>query len=250
MLIITVTYNRIERTVDSVHSVIKDLHKSKKNHRLVVVDNCSKDGTAKCLAMMQARNRCFDELILNNFNFGKAQAVNNVVNKLFHEETIVCSFDGDLVVDSNFNGDSFFDLMEDAYVCANHDEEFAVLCANLTGDSAHNMRLLRAIVSMPFGNVLYNPKGGSGVAGGCLTVGRDIFISVGGYRTNHGIYGGNDGFLIADMVAKYPDCKIGMVESLSVYHPYEQDEGYENYKKEAVGKIRATGFGEQRGYYD
>lgn len=250
MLIVLITYNRLERTIDSVHSVVSDLKKSKKNHRLVVVDNCSRDGTAKCLAMMQARNRCFHELVLNNFNLGKAKAINGVVEKYHKEDTILCSYDGDLIIDNDYDGRSFFDIMEDAYILALRDCKFAILCANLTGDMAHNMRLLRAMAAIPQGEILYNPKGGCGVAGGCITVSIDIFVKSGCYRTNHGVYGGNDGFLIADVMANYPEYRIGMAKFLSLYHPFEKDEGYEKFKRDTVDKIRTTGFGSTKGYYD
>lgn len=247
MLIVQITYNRLEYTINSVRSVIKDLSKSTRNHKLVVVDNGSQYGLDSCLKLMHSHCKFPFELVLYNFNVGKAKAVNNVVAKYGEVQSILCSFDGDLVVDEH---GCFFDKMEETFIGLHKYGNYDILCANLTGNNAHNLRLLRGIHYTPFGKILYNPKGGSGVAGGCLVMDTAIFTSLGGYRTNQGIYGGNDGFLIVDVMKRNPNALVGMVESLSVFHPFEHDEGYERYKREAIDKIRKTGFGETKGFYD
>jgi len=247
VLILFPTYNRIDYTVSSIRSVIKDLRKSKQTHRLVVVDNGSKDGTVACLQKINSFSPVPFTLVAYNFNLGKAKAVNNIIMEYGEGHDNICSFDSDLIINSD---GCFFDEMEEAYEHLKIVLDCSILCANLTGNSAHNMRLLRGRADTPYGNVLYNPKGGSGVAGGCLVIDTALFMSVGGYRTNQGIYGGNDGFLIADVMAKKPNSMIGMAESISVYHPFEHNKEYEGYKRDTVEKIRKTGFGTTKGFYD
>lgn len=246
MLIIAVTYNRIKHSANSICAVINDLSNSAFGHRLVVVDNGSTDGTKECILHLARRQRCDFTFVSYNFNFGKAHAVNLAFEKFTNGQTTLCSFDGDLIP----SGDGFFDRLEKAHIYSKNCLGFNVLCANQTGNPVHNFRLLRGICKAPFGNVLYNPKGGSGVAGGCLAIDVNLFRSVGGYRTNTGIYGGNDGLLIADVMAKCPNKRVGMAESISVYHPPEDDIGYERYKKSVVDSIRKTGYGTEKGYYE
>lgn len=254
MYIVIPTYNRLSHTVTSLRSVIQDLERSKGEHFLVVVDNASKDGTLPAIKLMKDHSPVKFELISYNFNIGKAKAVNVAVETYGCDYSTICSFDGDLVIADR--RDSFFDRMEEVYLAVRMCKEntskmsFSVLCSNLSGNDAHNKHLLKGCYVSPFGNILYNPRGGSGVAGGCLVVGADIFAAVGGYRTNLGVYGGNDGYLTNDIMKKYPSAMIGMTESLSVYHPFENDADYEIYKKDTIDSIRKTGFGTTRGYYE
>lgn len=244
MLIIMPTYNRLEFVKASLDSVLQDIKNSYHNHKLVIIDNASVDGTRKYLGDLQIAYPYFD-LHLNDDNEGKAVAVNKMVERYGNLYPIMCSFDSDLVCCSN----GTFDILQEMtleLVC--RERRFSCICANQKEDSAHIYRILSGRYKSKFGEMLYN-RNTQGVAGGCLCTSVEHFKAVGGYRTSLGVFGGNDGFLIRDLKDTL-GCNAALAKDLSVIHPFDKDQGYREYKINAVEKINETGFGTDKGYWD
>ena len=89
---------------------------------------------------------------------------------------------------------------------------------------------------------------GRGVAGGALFMKANVFKEIGGYDESRGLYGGNESSLYDRFGNKR--CGICVAPDLLVYHPPEEDKGYQQWKNECQNSIRATGTcGKDKGYY-
>lgn len=253
MLIVIPTYNRKQLVLQCLISVldclIRGIKEHGQRHKLVIVDNGSMDGTRAVLDFVCRSFRQYAmidvELIPFARNFGKARAINAAVKKFGEGHSILCSYDSDLVIEER---PTFFDDFEEMFRHVNADCAFDILCAEQTGNSVHDYRLMKAKVSTKYGEIRFHPKG-RGIAGGCLVMGMAKFCSVGGYRTDLGVVGGNDGHLIDKVLKNGPSRRVGVAMDYRLHHPDEDDAGYEQYKKDAVARIQIEGFGTTQSYW-
>lgn len=81
------------------------------------------------------------------------------------------------------------------------------------------------------------PNRPSGIAGGCILVGREAWEAVGGYRVM-GVYSGDDAYLLLD-VAEAGFC-YGLIKTLAVEHPPEADDDYLEWKEAQLAECRET----------
>lgn len=81
------------------------------------------------------------------------------------------------------------------------------------------------------------PNRPSGIAGGCLLIGRKAWEAVGGYRVM-GVYSGDDAYLLLD-VAEAGFC-YGLIKTLEVEHPPEADHEYLEWKEAQLVNCRES----------
>ena len=96
--IIIQTFNRVEYTIQVISSIYTHILYP---HRVIVIDNCSTDGTVDYLNFCKQHN-FIDHLVLNNENKGIAEPKNQgleIVKKLAETQEIkyVCITDNDIV---------------------------------------------------------------------------------------------------------------------------------------------------------
>jgi glycosyltransferase involved in cell wall biosynthesis len=259
MHIIIPTYNRMNYVKDSLLSVYANLMMASKadSHKITIVDNASSDGTLQLVEKMVADwkdNRV--TLIKMNQNCGKALAVNLAIAKVCtgedeeYKDTILCSFDSDLVINNVDTRMSFFDRLENIFILAHHTFNIGVLCVDQTDNSVHDYREFDHLVRLPKTEErVYVLQNGRGLAGGCMATYLRDFAKLGGYRTDLGIFGGNDGYYIGDVCHKLKK-RAGLAMSISVKHPKEHDPLYHAHKKKCVEEIIQNGKTMEKGFYD
>ncbi len=247
MLIVIPVYKRHGLFKRCIDSVIKDLNKSKSPHKLVIVNNGSDDDIRDYIQHKIFHFHKASVILINTpINVGKACAVNEAVKtQTYPKMDTLCSFDSDLEIYSK----NFFDNLEMTYKIARETYKINILCAEQIGNTCHKYNKIRNKRFINGEQVLYNRRG-NGIAGGCLVVDWDLFGRVGGYRTNTGIFGGNDGHLMQDIGSTLKDSYVGLATREIVIHPHVEDLGYEEWKVMATKKIQETGYGVSKGYWD
>jgi glycosyltransferase involved in cell wall biosynthesis len=171
-------------------------------------------------------------------NYGKAFAVNEAVRKALQRNAhykYLLTFDSDICFESKEP-----DLLSRLIRLSEKTSDalgrpFGLIACNFTGDNVHwldkfenRKRIDDEVISWP------SQPGypGGGIAGGCIFVGMDSWLKVGGYRTV-GVYAPDDGYLMIDMCAAgYYIC---VAETIFVHHPRSNvDSDYSRWKREAI----------------
>jgi glycosyltransferase involved in cell wall biosynthesis len=171
-------------------------------------------------------------------NYGKAFAVNAAVKRALQRTPgyrYLLTFDSDICFEPS--GPRLLERLIglSGKVAAARGKAFGLIACNFTGENVHwldkfdnRQEIDGEVVSWP-SQPAYP---GGGIAGGCIFVGMDSWLKVGGYRTV-GVYAPDDGYLMIDMdAAGYYTC---VAETVLVHHPASSDDpGYARSKHEAM----------------
>lgn len=223
------TYFRLNQLKDSLLSVIGSIKGSKYDIQLIIGDNNSDKDTVEWLKSFQKTNKGV-VLYLSDKNVGKAEIVNYMYS-LHSDCDYVVSMDSDLVWEGN---GLLFDEMVEAMELF---PQFGLLSMEQTGNCCHLEGLFSKTKNgrhkVRFGNY-------RSVAGGCFIIRKQLWDMIGGYR-DVGIYSADDAYVMLD-VSK--TSKVGVLETISMFHPFDTDEGYKCWKSQNITKYNI------KGYYD
>jgi len=222
--IYTPTHFRFEETKKSLLSLKKSIDWTNDQNndidvRLFIGDNGSP------LEMVEWLIENFDNtdnctLYMSDDNIGKAR----MVNRMYDESpdcNIVCSFDSDMIVP-----DESIDFIERMSKCVTGLKQFGVLVTNQLVNSCHIIKQPYHTMEFKFNKIIY---GNLGVAGGCLWIKKKNWDDIGGYREHISKFGGNDGYLMYDVIYKLKKM-TGIVENVGIIHPHESDKKYHDWK--------------------
>jgi hypothetical protein len=178
-------------------------------------------------------------------NVGKAKSVNTAVDTYVNDESIICSLDSDIMV--------YALTLQYCFRIIEQSRTPMILCAQQDGDNCHRYSPNGTLQMMDLGDrvkqeIIHAPNG-RGVAGGCMFIKSNTFKHMGGYDTSMGIYGGNE----MGLYVKFSNRKYGIfvAKDLMVFHPFEDDAKYQEWKEECQDNIRASGTcGKEKGFYE
>lgn len=177
-------------------------------------------------------------------NVGKAVIVNTLISKAnekTQEYDYIFTADSDILFPIT-NKHMFKRLiLASEKIKNNEQKEFGLLGLNQLGDARHYKEFFTRKTTYNFNediqeNILFS-KLPAGIAGGALFLSKKAFLDVNGYRVM-AIYSGDDAYLLQDMVKK--NYSIAMIESLSIYHPPDDDKEYDEWKEKNLQKCRKT----------
>lgn len=86
-------------------------------------------------------------------------------------------------------------------------------------------------------NVVY-PTNASGIAGGCLFVGREYWEKIGGYKV-YGIYGPDDAYLLVGCAQLGYSWQVS--DNIGIIHPHEDDAEYAKFKVATCQRMAGEG---------
>jgi hypothetical protein len=181
------------------------------------------------------------QLYLSNENIGKARIVNHV-HKNARPCNYVCSMDSDMLIKS----DDFFEHM--IYGLDHFDGRIGLVCANQDKGNIHKMSMLTDKKEGDGHTYLCSPVGGT--AGSCLMIKRLIWDKIGGYAEFDNIFGGNDGWVVAQVTKQ-----MKLLTSVSVEgacdHIGEHTQEYHRWKVHQATHLGVSGnFKSNSGFYD
>jgi GT2 family glycosyltransferase len=215
----------MNETKKSLLSLIPSVKTSKHSVNVYIGDNNSPPEMVEWLLSLKSDKIT---VYLSEKNVGKSTIVNYMCS-LHNNCDYVISCDSDLIYEGTAN------WVDEAVWCMNNFPRFKLLSLNQFGNCQHlsglfsTTRVGKHIVK--FGNY-------RSIAGGCFIIKRDIWDKIGGYK-DVGVYGADDANVMLD-VSKI--ASLGVIETLGMYHPFPNNEGYEKWKKENITKYNEKGF--------
>jgi len=205
---------------------------SKHHVKLYIGDNNSNDELVSYLK--EYHNKPYCQLTLSPKNLGKANMINLLHSKARKCE-IVITIDTDLVTINN----NWIDEIVD---CLSNNKEFGVLSTEQLTNGQHLKKRFDKIKEYNGHKILYGSF--TGVAGGCVVMTNDDWNTVGGYRS-FGVYGGVDATLMQN-VNRMLKKECGVVETIPLDHPFDDDKGYEKWKHDNISLSKTSSIG----YFD
>jgi glycosyltransferase involved in cell wall biosynthesis len=181
------------------------------------------------------------KLFLSNENIGKARIVNHV-HKSARKCDYVCSMDSDMMI----KNEDFFDHM--TYGLDNFDGKIGLVCAEQDKGSIHKRSMLTTKLENAGHTYMCSPIGGT--AGSCLMIKNDTWKAVGGYAEFDNIFGGNDGWVVAQVTKRLKKLTALSVEGVCD-HIGEHTQQYHSWKVHQATTLKASGqFKSNSGFYD
>lgn len=181
-------------------------------------------------------------------NYGKAVIINTMMGKI---KTQNIKFDYLFTMDSDIiflqeQKDMLQRLVNAAQQCVQKKyKPFGMISLNQAGQNCHLPHVQENALEFEFAtnNMIYKerivwPNSPSGIAGGCLFIGRDFWNVVGGYKV-FGVYAGDDAHLLLD--CGNLGYSYQMFQTLNILHPMENDEEYAKWKVQACQGDTRTG---------
>lgn len=185
-----------------------------------------------------------------NKNIGKAKALNLLVNKLndkylISDNDLIFSLDSDIKI----TNPNFFSIVKNCYKLFEKDKISCLVCSQV-GNSLFKREINYLEFNKEFSYFLPEEGFGYGIPGGGLLTTFKNWKLVGGYDERKGIYGSNDGTLFVNLnkITKLPIC---VIKELEIFHPFEDDTKYKEWKEKAHKQQLTYGRCiEEKGFYD
>lgn len=147
-------------------------------------------------------------------NYGKACLVNTLFKENYTDENFLFTMDSDIIFDiKEFN--MLRRLIAVSYTTEKESQKkLGMLSLNQKGDCCHwfDKMDMKTVVN---GETIQRPSSNVGIAGGCLFIPIESFKKVNGYRVM-GIYSGDDGFLLHDLLKE--GLLAFIISSVSIIH--------------------------------
>jgi GT2 family glycosyltransferase len=234
------TYYRLDKTRDSIDSIIDSMGMSENDVKLYITDNNSPNDMKDWLNTKASENVIVELL---NSNVGKGEAINRTHKKARPSDYII-SIDSDMVNNHKINWiDMMVDIME-------KDGSLGLVASDFSeyGGSAHNWQALRIPKQVDKYNLL---TGIDGLAGGCIILHSNDFTSLGGY-TNSDIYIGDDAKLVEAVVNRLGKI-AGVCKDIKLLHPppkTEKEDKYQRWKFQKAHRSIEWNKQENSGFYE
>lgn len=227
-----------KKVINRLWEVVQNTDKTKYDIQVYICDNHSPVEFTEWLT--STYDGKFN-LRLSTENIGKARIV-NAVHKSARPCDYVCSMDSDMLI----KNDDFFGHM--IYGLDNFEGRIGLVCANQDVGNIHKMSLLNMKLEENSHSYLCSNIGGS--AGSCLMIKSSIWSAIGGYTEFDNIFGGNDGWVVAQVTMQ-----LKLLTSISVEgvcdHIGEHTKEYHQWKVHQATTLKKTGnFNTNSGYYD
>jgi len=166
------------------------------------------------------------EVFKSKTNIGKPKIVNIMVECLATEIDYVISYDSDMIVTDPYWVLKFVKIFE-SY---KGDKKIGALCSQQSGNCCHVLDKDPFIYTA--GDfTLITRAGNEGVAGGVLVTPFSIWESLGGYMA-HRVYASDDAHYALSCANN--NLLMAVVKEIEVYHPFEDDSGYVDWKARAA----------------
>lgn len=204
-----------------------------------VVDNNSIDSSVELI-----NSKLFiNQKILLDKNIGKAAAINTLIKNLntaMTDDDLIFSLDSDIKL---ISPDFFKNVL---HIWSVVKGKVSCLVCNQVGNSLFKRKFQWTNSKKGFHYFAPSEGYGAGIAGGALIIPYSNWKKIGGYRMNRGkdgkpaLYGGIDGGALLDLfrVTKLPIC---VIKELEVYHPPEENKGYQKWKDKVHEEHRTFG---------
>lgn len=230
------SYYRHRQLYDCLNSIYENT-KDWTDIQIYLYDNASDTETIQTIRKFKS---ILYYIEYGNVNIGKAKALNRFI-EFISDDDYVISLDGDLILHKP-DMDFFHKLTEKF----KDTPECSIAVTQQETNSKHLIEM-----NWDSRGVYIDNRKGFGIAGGCLITTGSNFKAVGGYRTNRGIFGGNDGYLLYDISSIDPSKGVGVFRDFAVIHPSDEDMGYKEWKDKAQEQqIKHNRCLEYKGYYD
>ena len=222
------TYHRLEMTKRCLESVIPQVESSIYDTTLFICDNNSdKEMTDWLTSLASSRVRVF----LSDVNVGKAEIINRIY-KNNSECDYFISMDSDMIADEEGN---FIDSM---VWHAHNMPEFGVLSTYQKNNDQHIWKGLTKEHEFEGKKVAHGQF--NNIAGGCVILSKQMWDAIGNYKTHGKVYGYDDGLMMAGVHARRKKC--GVMMDVKLTHPYDEDDGYREWKANNISKRREVGY--------
>ena len=241
-----VNYNAGEALAETLNSIYRNMEKAD-NVLVSVVDNDSIDMSK---VLLLNNKDLLEKIVFNPINVGKARAANELIRDLvfspyirIHDEDLIFSLDSDLRLESP----DFFNTIKKVWKDIGTSVS-CLVCAQV-GNSLMKRDLKFNKTSSGYTYFIPEEGYGHNVAAGAVIVPYKYWQKVGGY-SERGLYGGDDGPLLRNLfkVTKKPIC---VVKDLTVFHPYDTNLEYKQWKEKCFNQQRKFGkCVETRGFFD
>jgi hypothetical protein len=228
ILILIPTYNRFQKTKNSLLSILNSFRKTEHFFKILVGDNATKEEGMKEWLVDFGKNDEV-EVTFNEKNLGKAR----MVNKLFKENQgsydYLFSIDSDMVA---LNEKSFLGMIGIMEGCFN----VGLVSSNQLGE-CHHWFGKTVFKKKEIGFNIGESKNGIGVSGGCVAMRIDDWKKIDGYRENYDLYTGDDAILM-EKVEKKLGKRVLIGVDFPLYHPHptEDEKGYKDWKMKRFNK--------------
>lgn len=219
------TYYRLEKTKQSLESIIEASKESKYDVKIYIGDNnTDEDEMQAWLSLLE------NDLVSVTFgdeNIGKAGMV-NVLSKNSRDCDYIFSIDSDMVTNDsceNFIDEMIFHLTR-IQNCGLISSQQAGCCQHWWGQTVD-------LIKVDGLEVGYSDQG-VGIAGGCICMKQEDWVKVGMYKENHDVYTGDDGIL-THKVRKILGKEVYVTKNCSLDHPFpgEDEKEYSEWKMES-----------------
>lgn len=239
--LITYGPHRLDSEKKVINRLKEVLDKTDKNLFDIAVYICDNNSPDEFKSWLNENYKDTFNLFLSNENIGKARIVNYVHRKARPCE-YVCSMDSDMLI----KNDDFFDHM--TYALEKHGNAIGLVCAEQDKGSIHQRSLLRSQIKENGHTYLCSPIGGT--AGSCLMIKRNTWEQIGGYAEFDNIFGGNDGWVVAQVTKRLNRLTCISVEGVCD-HIGEHTKEYHQWKVQQATNLRVGGqFKSNAGFYD
>lgn len=224
------TYHRFAATKRSVESIIPHVESSTHDTTLYICDNNS---PKEMVDWLESKNNDKVRLIKSNKNLGKAKIINEAY-RTNNNCTHFISVDGDMVAEV---GDNWIDGM---VWCIDNFPKFGVLSAMQLENCHHNFKDTDQLEKIGNHEIIYGSY--NQPAGGCIILKKEVWESIGCYKTIGNVYGWDDAVLMQDISRQ--GLLTGVIKTIGMIHPPDEDDSYKSWKYNNY-KTRAM-----KGFYD
>lgn len=215
------TYYRFLKTKKSIESILKLAEESKHDIRIFIGDNNSKDEE-----MQTWLSGLKITVLKNEVNLGKAGIVNKL-HSIYKTDDIdfVFSIDSDMKKPLDVEYNTFDKMIEILNVCDN-----VGLVSSNQLESCHHWFNRTVFVKNNNNYKLGYSQNGIGIAGGCIAMKAEDWNKIGGYKSGHDIYTGDDSILTYNVDRILCKDPVVAVDYYMV-HPDVEDEKEKAYQE-------------------
>lgn len=230
-------------SINSVRSLIEYVKVDKfRDFNLIFGGYCKSDEhwTAMCKLFSELGQIANTEVKMIRFdkNYGKAFVVNNLYEKLGSGCEYIFTMDSDIIFDTTCE-DIFAKLINSARLFELATlKPFGMFALDQHEDNRHWHDQLDKKLEIGGLNSIWNSRG-PGIAGGCLFISNHSWNAVGRYKVT-GIYSGDDGALLNDMLIK--GLFVAVTPDIYIIHPSQLvSESYVRWKLDSLKRTTSTG---------
>ena len=227
------SYYRFAKTKKSITDIIEISKESIHDIKIYIGDNNTKIIEMRDWLLDLNKNEEIVEVYFSDNNVGKANIVNYMDNNFARKDyDYLFSIDSDMCRDTenNKNAGNIFDKMIEILEMGNN----VGLVASNQGELSQHWYGKTVFTSKSRGFNLGYTNNGIGISGGCILMKKEDWEKIGGYKSNHDIYTGDDSILTYNVFRILGKVAV-IAHDYYLKHPrVEEDErGYTEWKMES-----------------